>query len=77
MVLSIPFNTSTTPGIRLIASATCRRPFVQQGLIRTEQLDLDRFRRAGKIPDHVLQQLDKFNFEHRVLLSDPGPSVPP
>ena len=61
MVLSIPFRTSTTPLDLLDGIRDLRRPFLQQCRIGAEKLDLHRFRCAGQIADHILQQLYKFH----------------
>ena len=70
MVLSIPFRISTTPGIFLMRIGHARRPLPQQRRILGEELDLDRFRRAGQVADHVLQQLHELHLEHRLLFGD-------
>ena len=68
MVFSMPFSTSTTPLILLDGVGHLRRPVSQQFRVRRKQLDLDRFRRAGQIADHVLQNLDELHVQQRFLL---------
>ena len=72
MVFSMPSSTSTTPGIFLIALATCGAQRAQQFRILREQLDHDRLGRAGEIADHVLQELREFHVQHRFGLLDFG-----
>ena len=68
MVFSMPSFTSTTPLIFLIASPTLgAHCFSSVGILR-EQLDLHRLGRAGEIADHVLQKLNEFDVELRILL---------
>ena len=47
----------------------------QHVAVRRKQLDHHRFGRAGKIADHVLQQLRKFHVQHRLGLRDFGAHV--
>ena len=48
--------------------ADLRRPRLQQHGILREQLDHERFRRARQVADHVLEQLDELDVQHRQLL---------
>ena len=47
-----------------------RRPITEQCLIRGEQLDLNIFRRASQVTDHVLQGLYEFDIQRRLLVRD-------
>ena len=64
MVFSMPSSMSTTPGIFLIASATCGAQTLQQLGILRKQLDHHGLRRAGQVADHVLQQLRELHVQH-------------
>ena len=75
MVFSMPFSTSTTPGIFLMASPTCGAQCAQHVGILAEQLDDDRLGRAGEIADHVLQELRELDVQHRLRLRDFGAHV--
>ena len=68
MVFSMPSFTSATPLIFLMLVGDLRPPLLQQIGIGREQLDLDRLGRTGQIADHVLQDLNEFDVELRILL---------
>ena len=70
IVFSMPFCTSTTPGILLMASPTCGPNFCSSAASVEKNLDLDRFRRVGKVADHVLQRLDELHVQLRLGLLD-------
>ena len=70
MVFSMPSFTSATPLIFLILSATLGAHSFSSVGIGGEQLDLDRLGRTGQVADHVLQHLDEFDVELRILLVD-------
>ena len=42
-----------------------RRPRGEQVLVRREEFHDDRLGRAGKVADHVLENLDEFHIENR------------
>ena len=66
MVLSMPFSTSTTPGILLMASPTLGAELREQLGIVGKELDLDWLRRIRQIADHVLQHLRELDVQLRL-----------
>ena len=70
MVFSMPFSTSTTPGILLMASPTRGPSLRQQRRIVGEDLDLDRLGSVGEVADHVLQHLGELDVEFGLGLLD-------
>ena len=68
-------TTSTTPVSSRASVSTCSREVRQHVGIVAENLDLDRRRAALEVAEHVLQQLDEFDFELRRRFRQLGAQV--